>query len=159
MNYIYGHDDIVASFVAQLIPSCRERGFGKAKAIGVIDKAGRLIAGFVYHGYDPDAGTIQISGASLPGTKWCNQQTLAHVYRYPFLQLGCQMIIQMVPADDERLLYQLSRLNYQFIPLPRMFGRHKDAVLAQLTFEDWAANRLCRRYGHHLEQTPLEEAA
>ena len=158
LRYVYGHDEIIAQFVAALIPSCRERGFGRCKAIGV-DDGGRLIAGFVYHEYYPEAELIQISGAALPDTRWCTPQTLAHIYRYPFLGLGCQMIFQIVPATDKQLLWQLSRLNYAFVPMPRMLGRNKDAVLAQLTFENWADNKICRRYRHHINQPAFEEAA
>ena len=158
LDYVYGQNEIVAPFVAQLIPSVRERGFGNCMTIGV-GEGGRLIAGFVYHDYYPEAQLIQISGAALPDARWCTQQTLAHVYRYPFLQLGCQMIFQIVPATDEPLLWQLSRLNYEFISMPRMLGRNKDAVLAQLTFENWADNKICRRYRHHIIQPAFEEAA
>jgi len=104
LDYVYGQNEIVAPFVAQLIPSVRERGFGNCMTIGV-GEGGRLIAGFVYHDYYPEAQLIQISGAALPDARWCTQQTLAHVYRYPFLQLGCQMIFQIVPATDEPLLW------------------------------------------------------
>ena len=62
LDYIYGHDAIIADFVAQLIPHCR-RGFGpKAVGIGVVD-GNVLIAGIVYHNWDPEAGIIEISGA------------------------------------------------------------------------------------------------
>ena len=116
-------------WVAALIPAVGARGFGRCTSIGVVDGQ-NLIAGFVYHDWNPDAGVMQISGASLPGARWCTPQTLAHVYRYPFLGAGCQMIVQMVPATDERLLRQLAALNYTFVKVPRLLGREQDAVLA-----------------------------
>ena len=42
LEYIFGHDEVVAKFVAQFIPECRERGFGKCRAIGIADKTGLL---------------------------------------------------------------------------------------------------------------------
>ena len=68
LDYVYNYDELVARFVAMLIPHCR-RGFGRCKTIGVIDDAGQLIAGLVYHNYDPEAGIIEISGAALPGSR------------------------------------------------------------------------------------------
>jgi hypothetical protein len=76
VKYLYGHDGAVCDFVASLIPSCRERGFGNAKAIGVLNNDGFLIAGIVYHNYDPDAEIIEISGAALPGVNWLTRETL-----------------------------------------------------------------------------------
>jgi RimJ/RimL family protein N-acetyltransferase len=150
VKYLYGHDDLVADFVAALIPSCRERGFGRAKAIGVMDNAGRLIAGIVYHNYDPDAELIEISGAALPKTYWLTRETLRRMYEYPFLQVGVQMIVQRNAADDEYLLGVLARYGYAFIRIPRMLGRDRDGVLCTLTYEDWIANKFNRGL------TPLE---
>ena len=150
MDYIYGHDEIVARFVGQLIPAVGEHGFGPHKTFGVLDDDNHLIAGMVYHNYDPKAGIIEMSGAALPGTRWVTPETLARMYQYPFLQLGCQMVVMRVAADNERLLRQLAALNYMLIKVPRMFGREADGVLCLLTYEDWAANKICRRFKHHL---------
>ena len=59
LDYVYNYDELVARFVAMLIPHCR-RGFGRCKTVGVIDDAGQLIAGLVYHNYDPEAGSHSI---------------------------------------------------------------------------------------------------
>jgi len=55
LDYVYGHDQLIAQFVAQLIPSCRARGFNASAltAMGIIDGDGRLVAGMVYHNWDP----------------------------------------------------------------------------------------------------------
>ena len=59
LGYVYDHPEIIVPFVAALIPDCHGRGLPKASAaIGVVDEAGRLIAGLVYHGYQPEAGTL-----------------------------------------------------------------------------------------------------
>jgi hypothetical protein len=88
LDYVYGHDEVVAQFVAQLIPECRERGFPpSSKAIGVIND-GRLIAGLVYHNWNKTAEVIEMSGAAIPGKYWLTRETLKRIYRYPFLQFG-----------------------------------------------------------------------
>jgi RimJ/RimL family protein N-acetyltransferase len=153
VRYLYGQDEAVADFVARLIPSCRSRGFGRCKAIGVLNDQGYLIAGIIYHQYDPDAGIIEISGAALPGVNWLTRETLRKMYEYPFLQIGVQMIIQRNWAEDERLLSILARYNYTFIRVPRMLGRDRDGVLCTLTYEDWLDNKFNRRLRQQMLET------
>ena len=160
LDYVYGHDQEVAQAVASLIPHCR-RGFGpNVMSIGIIED-GALIAGLVYHNWDPEAGIIEISGAALPGKRWLTRETIKHMYRYPFQVCGCQMVVQRTPADDERLLYMLLRYDYDLIPIPRMFGRDRDGVVCCLTREAWEANRFNKRLRHHLPDavSPIYEAA
>lgn len=160
LDYVYGHDAEVARFVAQLIPQCRERGFDPAsRAIGVIDSEGKLIAGIVYHNYDPEAQVIEISGAAIPGKYWITPETLKRSYQYPFHTCGCQMVVQRNDAANERLLGMLAALNYTFIRFPRMLGRDRDGVLCLLTYEDWCNNRYCKRYKHHIPDYQRQEAA
>jgi hypothetical protein len=158
LRYVYGHDQVVSDFVARLIPHAR-RGFGpNAKAIGVIDERGVLIGGLVFHNYEPEAGIIELSGASIT-PRWFTRETLARMFQYPFLQVGVQMLVQRVPADDERQLRQLAQGNYAFIKIPRLFGRERDGVLCMLTREAWENSKFSRRFGHHLQQIEHEEAA
>jgi RimJ/RimL family protein N-acetyltransferase len=158
LDYVFGHEDVIGPFVASLIPHCR-RGFGANIAtLGVI-RDSQLIAGIVYHNWDPEAGIIEISGAALPRSRWLSRETLRRLYRYPFGVCGCQMVVQRTPADDERLLAILARYNYAFIKVPRLFGRQRDGVLCLLTREAWEANRFNQRYGHHLFHLQQNEAA
>lgn len=158
LHYVYGHDEVVARFVAQLIPHA-QRGFENARAIGILDNEGKLIAGLVYHNYDPEAAIVEISGAALPRKQWLTRGTIARMYQYPFLTIGCQMVVQRTPADDTRLLRQLAAYDYSFIKIPRLFGRGRDGVVCCLTYEDWVNNRFNQRLKHHLTDAKLEEAA
>lgn len=157
LDYVYGHDEIIAGFVAALIPHC-QRGFGNCKAIGVVSGE-RLIAGIVYYNYDPEAEIIEIAGAALPGSNWLTRGTLARMYQYPFLQLNCQMVVQRTPADNARLLGILAAYGYSLITVPRLFGRARDGVICSLTREAWEGNRFNQRLRHHLVAPPIEEAA
>jgi len=157
MQYVYGHDEAVANFTAALIPHVGDRGFGPhIKAMGVIDEDGKLIAGVVFHNYDPDAGIIEISGAALD-KRWITRETIARIYQYPFLFCGCQMVIQRVPADSENVLRILAAYGYTFIKIPRLFGRERDGVLCTLTYEDWIDNKFNKRFRHYLPEQ--QEAA
>jgi len=153
LDHIYGHDVVVAGFVASMIPACRNRGFGKCMTIGVID-GDELVAGIVYHNWNPEAGVIEISCAALPGRTWMTRETIKRAYQYPFLHLGCQMVMQMTAAEDTRLLRQLAALNYAFITLPRILGPEADGVVCLLTREAWQASKPCRRYRHDILDPP-----
>jgi hypothetical protein len=149
LSYVYGQDEVVADFVAKLIPELHGRSLAKAsKAFGVINEMGDLIAGMVYHNWDSYAGTIEMSGSAID-RRWLNPETLRRMYTYPYLELDCQLTYMRVAADNQHLLRQLAAINYTFIRLPRMLGRHLDGVLCQLTREAWEANKICRRYRHH----------
>ena len=51
LEFVYGHDEEIARFVARSVPTGTD--FGRCKTIGVIDADGKLIAGLVYFNYDP----------------------------------------------------------------------------------------------------------
>jgi hypothetical protein len=160
MDYIYGYDEIVARFVADLIPAIRGRGFSACKTIGIIDDGGMLVAGLVYHNWDPPAETIEISGAALPGKQWMTRETLKRMYQYPFLGVRAQMVINRVAFEDKRQLRMLAAYGYTFYQIANGLGRGKDLVIATLTREDWEANKFNQRLKHHLGvEPPLEEAA
>lgn len=158
-DYVYGHDKLIADFVADLIPELHGRSLAHAsKAMGVVSADGKLVAGVVWHNWDPFGLTMEMSGSSID-PRWLTAETLKRMYQYPYLQLGCQMTYMRVAESNERLLRQLAAFNYSFIRLPRMLGRDKDMVLCLLTFEAWADNKICRRYKHHLEDLRAQEAA
>jgi RimJ/RimL family protein N-acetyltransferase len=158
LEYAYGFDDVVVQFVASLIPQVRERGFSRAsKAIGVVS-ADQLIGGIVYHNWNPEAGIIEMSVAALPGCRWLSRETVRRMFEYPFQQLNCQMVINIMDAENEPLLRQCASLGFNLIRLPRLMGREKDAVFGYLTEETWRANKIHRRV--EFSETPqLSEAA
>jgi isopentenyl diphosphate isomerase/L-lactate dehydrogenase-like FMN-dependent dehydrogenase len=154
LSYVYGHDRIVADFVAQMIPTFHGRTFdATARAMGVIDEVGHLIAGIVWHNWEPEAQIIEISAAALPRQYWMTRETLARMYGYPFIELGCQMVVQRVPADDKRQRRMLAAFGFAQIEVPRMYGRDRDGVIATLTFEAWGANKFMRREARLADQS------
>lgn len=151
LDYVYGHDEAIAHAVAQMIPAARGRDFGPCTAIGVV-RDGALIAGIVYSGYRPEAGVIEITTAALPRSRWLTLETIRRIHEYPFNQLGCQMTMLHVAADDEGKLKQMAGLGYAFIRLPRMYGRDADCILCLLTREEWESGKFSRKTRIELER-------
>ena len=119
-------------------------GFGRRKTIGVIDEEGRLIAGLIYFNYDPNAASIEYGGASID-PRWLSRTTIRRMFEYPFVECGCQILITRVRAENERLLSQLARLNFNLTYMPRMYGRSEDGVICTLTDDQWLDSALSKR--------------
>ena len=137
LDYVFGHDQLVAEFVAQLIPECRTRGFGKCKAIGIVNEKGQLLGGLVYRNWCPEVGTIEISGAAVPGTNWLSRRTVNIMYDYPFYQVGCQMVIKTTMADNDIVLRIMAAVGFSLHYIKRLGGRDRDGVVGTLTVEQW----------------------
>src|SRR5262245_15649562 len=135
LSFLYGHDEEIAKFVATFAQSS-PGNIGRCKAIGIIDEAGRLIAGLVYFNYDPHAEIIEM-GVAATERRWANRTVLKRMFEYPFIECGCQMIVARVRADDERTLHMLARLNFSLTIIPRMYGRDENGVIATLTDDQW----------------------
>ena len=125
--------------VAQLAPGC-ERGFGNCVAFGVVSKDGNLVAGWVWHNWWPEAGTIEFSGASTT-PKWMTRDILNELFSYAFDQLDCQMVTTKNHASNTRLHRQLKVYGFDRFDVPRLFGRDKDGVFWTLTREQWKESK------------------
>lgn len=108
--------------------------FGHCVALG-FNGANGLEAGFVYHDYQPDFGTIEITGAARNWTG--TRGKLRAVFGYPFDQLDCQMCIAR--TANPRVASIWTRLGAQEYRIARMFGRETDGTILTLTKEAWGA--------------------
>jgi RimJ/RimL family protein N-acetyltransferase len=156
LRYVYGENEIIAHIAARMIPHMHGRGFGRCQTIGVVDKAGKLIAGIIFHNYHPEAGVIEMTVGAVPGSRWMTRETLRVIREFVFERCGCQMLMLVVPADNEALLHQPARLGFMLVRVPRLLGRDRDAVLCLLTAEAWQATKFNKRAA---SIAPLEEAA
>jgi RimJ/RimL family protein N-acetyltransferase len=161
LSYVFDKTEIVAPFVASLIPECRERGFGACSTIGVLDRDGYLIGGLVYRNWFPEVGTVEMSGAALPGTNWLSRRTLQIIYDYPFKQLGCYMVIQTTMADNEIVLRIKAAIGFTFYRIAHLGGPGRDGVVGTLTVDQWEQSKY--NFNRHrpakAEPDQIEEAA
>lgn len=135
----------VVEFVAARIEHFYGRPFpDNATGIGVT-RDGDLIGGFVYANWHPEHGTIEASAAS-DDKRWLTRHTLFHLHAYPFLSLGCQMIVTQTSATFTDLLREHCAYGYKTHTIPRLFGRDHDGVITRLTFEDWHASPFTQSY-------------
>lgn len=112
---------------------------GNSAAIGVADGNNELIGGFVYHDYDPQAGVIEVSMASID-KRWWSRAILYGLLSYPFYQLECQMVGSRISASDLPLRRMLKAYGFSEYIIPRLFGREADGAICTLTIEAWQGN-------------------
>ena len=143
LRFMYGEDRAVADFVATFARSLGG-DIMRCKGIGIVDEEGKLIGGIVYFNYDPRAEIIEI-GAAVTSRRAINRSIWKRMFEYPFIECGCQMVVARVRADDERVLAQLARLNFNLTLIPRMYGREADGVIGTLTDDQWLDSNLARR--------------
>lgn len=109
---IYGHDRVVAEFVASKI-----KGFdgqldkNDYTAIGVINDKRELIAGVIYNEYRPPVDIRESFAAVCP--TWATKYTLRHLFAYPFIHLGVRRMTGIIEAKNQTSIDLTERLGFK----------------------------------------------
>jgi RimJ/RimL family protein N-acetyltransferase len=130
---VYGRTQQVATFVAANIPG--ETGFGNCKAIGFGDP---LVAGVVYHNWNPEGRVIELSSASTT-RKWVSRANLKVIFGYPFDELDCQLCVARISEHNARARRIWRALGATEYRIPRFYGRDEAMIIATLPVEAWRA--------------------
>lgn len=148
MKLLYGHSDEVAAWVAWRIPYVARRmardptspPFGPAQAIGVINDAGELVAGVVYHGYDPDCPSVEMSfAASTP--KWLTKALIGELLRYVFVGLSCRRVTALTPRRATSARKFIDRFGFKREGCVRFGFGDDHAIVSGLLASEWAQSR------------------
>lgn len=135
-------NNAVASFVAGHIPGC-ERGWENFTSLGLADGS-QLVAGVVFHNYNPEAGVVELSAAST-SRRWLTRPMLKGMFGYPFNQLACQMVVLRVSERNAVMIAIAERFGFTAYRIPRLRGREEAEILFTLTDEDWRVHPVNRR--------------
>jgi hypothetical protein len=111
--------------------------------MGVFDEK-TLIAVILYNNYQPEAGVIEFHGAATD-KRWLNRKTLWEMFSYPFVTLGCQLVVTRNSERNEmwngRGLHRLLKAyGFEDYRIPRLRGRDEDEIIFTLTDDDWRLN-------------------
>lgn len=132
--------EAVAEFVRTRVPAC-ERGWTGYSAIGfVLD--GKLIAGTVYHDWEPEWGVLQMSSAA-DSPRWLTRDTLRIIFSIPFKELHCRNVVMRVSSLNARMCSIAERFGFTAHPLPDLRAPGEDDVIYLLSREAWANGRFC----------------
>jgi RimJ/RimL family protein N-acetyltransferase len=139
--FLYGEDALVEEFVALNIEGC-SRGFGECVTIGVL-KGDTLVAGLVYHNWQPEAGVMELSVASTTPT-WLTRPVLKEMFGFPFERCDCQLVICRTSEAQTRLHRLLKALGFTKYRIPRLRGRDAAELVWTLTDDIWNASKFAR---------------
>ncbi len=134
---------VLARWVANRIWPGQGRVFGECRGLAVID-GDDLIAGMIWHNYEPGAGVIEISGAST-SKRWLTKPVLKALFRAPFVDFGCQAVVMRVSDHDEALHSILHRYGFERFRIPRLRGRDEAENVFVLTDDAWRDNKFNRK--------------
>ena len=134
MNLVFGRDAEVAEWVDARIDISGD-GFGPCSAIGVATD--RLIAGVVYHDYQPGFQSCQMSMAADVPT-WARRDIIAGLLAYPFAQLGCWMVAALCQTENDLACRTNEHIGFKRKTIiPHAFGPKRHAVLFQMTLPEY----------------------
>lgn len=125
-------------FVAQAISV---DGFGPCSSMGV-SRDGALIGAVIFHDYQPDRGTVEMSIHGGPG--WISRRVVNACMWYVFDALKCQMVLGQARSDNDKALALDRRIFASEVVIPRLMGRGTDGHVFSLTEEQWRDHRLYR---------------
>lgn len=134
---------VVSSFVGRMVPG-GERGFDKASAIGVVSD-GKLMAGVVYHNFDPEAGVVELSAGAV-SSRWLAPKVLHAIFAIPFDLWGCQMVVMRVAESNRRMAHIALRFGFDGYLIPRLGGRDEDIWIFTLTDDQWRNTMFEKRH-------------
>lgn len=147
MMMICGQDVAVAAWTAAHIPHMAGGAFGPGRAIGVADSAANIVAGVVYHDYQPAFGTMQISMAAA-SPLWARRGVIRALLSYPFEQLRVEKLWSAIPASNTRALrFNLGIGFEREAVLVRHFGAD-DAIITRMFRADYIARHGVSRTVH-----------
>lgn len=134
---LHGQSEVVERFVADLLGY--PRGFGECQAVGFLDGDGKLVAGIVYHQYQPEQGLIEISAASTC-RNWLNRARLAEIFDYPF-RIGCRLIVARIGEHNARARRIWCSLGSDEYVIPALRSPSESEVIYVLSAEKWRAGK------------------
>lgn len=131
MSLVFGHSVEVAEWVGSRIPYVGANNFGACEGIG-IESCGRIIAGVIYHDYQPQNGTIQVSIAA-DSPMWARRETIKALLHYPFEQLQCYKVWSSISHKNEMSIKVCKHIGFkQEAVLRHQFGIKNHGVVCGL---------------------------
>ena len=131
----------IGDFVSELVYGAPGR-FRDFCSLAVCD-GGRVIAGVLYHNYNPDAGVMELSAASTD-KRWLTRPVLRAMFEVPFEIFKCQLVVLQVSERNTGMLHIARAYGFSEHVIPRLLGRDEAGHVLTLSDDQWRTNRFNR---------------
>ena len=118
------------------------RGFVGAQACGIFD--GKLIGGVVYHDWNPDAGTIEVT-AYFERHDWMTRDRLRKLFAYPFDAVGCRMVVARHSEENRTARRIWKAWGARETCIPELHAPGVALCVATLSADDWRGSRFMKK--------------
>ncbi|MEO5329947.1 MAG: hypothetical protein H7829_17085 [Magnetococcus sp. THC-1_WYH] len=143
---VFNADAAVAAWVGARIPTVGYDGFGPCSAIGIIRKNYTPVAGIVYHDYQKEHRTIQISMAA-DSPFWATRANILALLSYPFEQLDCFKVFTITPDENEIALRVNVHIGFETeAVLAHQFGPDRHAVFCSMIKPQFDRIKDCKKW-------------
>lgn len=137
------YSDFVKQFAARGIWGEKSHNVFEDNAIplAVANEKEGVVAGVIYHNYNPDAGTIEFSCYSQK-KRWLTRKIINQILRYPFEELKLRVVFARFSEDNAFIGDIVKRLNATLHILPELWSQDKDQIVAILKYDNWKKSEL-----------------
>lgn len=105
---------------------------------------GVLIAGVLYHNYQPESGVVELSTGSQ-SKRWLNRTTLRAIFDLPFRMLGCRLCVLRVSERNTVMCSIARRVGFDEYRIPELRGPGEAEMIYTMTAEQWARGPVAQR--------------
>lgn len=133
--------NVVGEWVSLRTSNNGELGFsGNFNAIAVVH-SDRLLAGFVYHDWNPLYQTIHMTLAS-DTPRWASRRVIEGLLRYPFEELKVQRITVTINENNAASLRLAEGVGFKReAVIERGAGQFGNIIVLRLFVEEWRAGK------------------
>lgn len=117
--------------------------FGNCRTMAVMDQSGTMVAGIVFHNWNPQTGVMEVSAAAT-SPKWATRGVLKEAFGYIFERSGCQMAVARTAESNARVRRLWKAFGAVEYIIPRMRGRDASEAILCVTDDAWQASKLSR---------------
>lgn len=104
---------------------------------------GQLIAGVLYHHFNPRDGVMEMSAGAID-KRWLTRPVLKAMFTVPFDVFGCQLAVLRVSEHNAPMLRIAKAYGFKEYIIPRLRGRTEAEHILTLSDDDWRLSRFNR---------------
>lgn len=105
-----------------------------------VEHGGELVAGLVFHNWEPETQIIEVSGAAT-NSRWMTRRVMRAALNYVFRDAGCQMLVARQALTNRRARRAWLAIGASEYVIPRLRGRNEDGSIITLTDDQWRASK------------------